>query len=364
MNFVCLNCGQTEDVSTAKPYCDCGGLWELDYIPPSFNPQDIYTSEWSIFRYAKYLPVESDTGKAVSLGEGMTGIAYLDSDTLLKMDYMMPTLSYKDRGAAVLIAHCKAIGITEVAQDSSGNAGNSIAAYCARAGIRCRIYVPEGTSPAKIAMIKAHGAAVHVVPGSRDHCAEVCREAVEKEKLYYASHVYNPFFYQGTKTFIYEVYEQLGRIPKNIFVPVGNGTLFLGVVKGLEELLASGCIKAMPHIVAVQSEHCAPLSEALRVGLVEPAPIVPSQTHAEGIAIGKPMRGASILKKALKYDMEFVTAPDNRILEARALLAARGIYCEHTSAAVYAAYLKYRDENGPLRDCLLPMTGAGLKSDH
>jgi threonine synthase len=213
-------------------------------------------------------------------------------------------------------------------------------------------------------MIKAHGAKVHIVSGSRDNCAEVCREAVEKEKLYYASHVYNPFFYQGTKTFIYEVYEQLGRIPENIFVPIGNGTLFLGVVKGLEELLASGCIKAMPHIIAVQSEHYDPLAESFRVGLDVPAPIVPSQTLAEGIAIGKPMRGAYILKKAYEYDMEFITAPESRIMEARALLAARGIYCEHTSAAVYAAYLKYRDENGPLRDCLLPMTGAGLKSDH
>ena len=160
------------------------------------------------------MPVLDDSWKKVTLGEGMTPVISLDEDVLLKMDYYMPTLSFKDRGAAMLVAHCKSIGIERVVQDSSGNAGNSIAAYCAKAGIACEIYVPEGASPKKIDMIEAHGAKVHVIPGSRDHCADVCRERVEKEGIYYASHVYNPFFYQGTKTYLYEVYEQLGRIPE------------------------------------------------------------------------------------------------------------------------------------------------------
>ena len=134
------------------------------------------------------------------------------------MDYFMPTLSYKDRGAAVLMAHCKKIGVDSVVQDSSGNAGNSIAAYAAKAGIHCEIFVPEGTSPKKIDMILAHGAQCTVVPGSRDHCADVCREKVEREGVYYANHVYNPFFYEGTKTYIYEVMEQLHRMPKHILI--------------------------------------------------------------------------------------------------------------------------------------------------
>ena len=94
---------------------------------------------------------------------------------------------------------CKAIGVDKVVQDSSGNAGNSVAAYCAKAGIACEIFVPEGTSPKKIDMICAHGATCTVVPGTRDHCADVCRAKVEQEGVYYANHVYNPFFYEGTK---------------------------------------------------------------------------------------------------------------------------------------------------------------------
>lgn len=174
------------------------------------------------------------------MGEGMTPVIRFDDDVLLKMDYLMPTLSFKDRGAAVLVAHCKSIGVENVVQDSSGNAGNSVAAYCVRAGIACEIFVPGGTSPKKINMIEAHGAIVNVVPGSCDHCADVCRAKVGAEGVYYANHVYNPFFYEGTKTYIYEVYEQLGRIPQHLIVPVGNGTFFLGAMQALEHLLACG----------------------------------------------------------------------------------------------------------------------------
>lgn len=141
----------------------------------------------------------------------------------------MPTLSFKDRGAATLVAHMKAIGVTSCVQDSSGNAGNSVAAYAARAGIACEIYVPEGTSPKKITMIESHGAKVHVVPSTRDHCADVCRKQVAERGAYYANHVYNPYFYEGMKAYIYEIFEQLGRMPANIVIPVGNGTLFIGL---------------------------------------------------------------------------------------------------------------------------------------
>src|SRR5699024_2903635 len=181
-----------------------------------------------------------------------------------------------------------------VVQDSSGNAGNSVAAYSAKAGIECEIFVPEGTSPKKIDMIKSHNAQVNVVPGTRDDCADACRAKVDKEGEYYANHVYNPFFYEGTKTYIYEVYEQLSRIPENIFVPLGNGTLFIGIVKALEEFLDSNIIEKMPNIIAVQSEYCDPFVKAVIAKENQPAKVVPKPTMAEGIAIGLPARGEEI----------------------------------------------------------------------
>ena len=364
MEFVCSVCGRRESVATRKPKCGCGGLWTLDFTPPKFDLAEVDRDEWSQFRYRKFMALEGETWRGISLGEGMTPVVRLDENVLLKMDYMMPTLSFKDRGAAVLVAHAKAIGVEKVVQDSSGNAGNAVAAYCARARIGCEIFVPEGTSPKKIDMIRAHGATCTVVPGSRDHCADVCRAKVETEGLYYANHVYNPFFYEGTKTYIYEVYEQLHCIPANLVIPVGNGTLFLGAMKALEELLAAGCIDAFPQIIALQTETCDPLLQAMEQGLDEPAQITPTPTIAEGIAIGQPMRGAEILAYAKKHSVRFVHAPEDRILEARAFLARKGVYIEHTTAANYAAYLRYVELYGPTRDTLITMCGAGLKSDH
>lgn len=364
MEFVCSKCGKRVSAATRAAQCDCGGLWKLDFQAPAFDPAKIDRQQWSMFRYRAFMALEDDSWKDITLGEGMTPVVRLDQDVLLKMDYYMPTLSFKDRGAAVLVAHCKATGVTDVVQDSSGNAGNSVAAYCGRAGIRCEIFVPEGTSPKKIDMIRAHGAVCTVVPGSRDHCADVCRAKVRDEGKYYANHVYNPFFYEGTKTYIYELYEQLGRIPAHLLIPVGNGTLFLGAMRALEELLACGAILHMPQIIAVQSERCDPLLQAAARGSAQPAAVTPTPTMAEGIAIGRPMRGEEILAYARQYGVRFVHAPEDRILEARAALAAKGVYCEHTTAANYAAYLRYCQLYGRAEDCVITMCGAGLKSDH
>ena len=364
MEFVCSKCQKRESVTTRKPRCDCGGLWKLDFAPPQFDLEKVDKQEWTLFRYRAFMALDGDTWRDITLGEGMTPIVRLDENVLLKMDYFMPTLSFKDRGAAVLVAHAKAIGVDKVVQDSSGNAGNAVAAYCAKAGIGCEIFVPEGTSPKKIDMIRAHGAICTVVPGSRDHCADVCRAKVTEEGVYYANHVYNPFFYEGTKTYIYEVYEQLGRIPKNLVIPVGNGTLFLGAMKALEELEAAGRIEAFPQIIALQSEKCDPLLQAAEQGLDTPAPVTPTPTLAEGIAIGQPMRGEEILAYAKKHGVRFIHAPEEKILEARAMLAQKGIYIEHTTAANYAAYLRYVELYGPTPDTLITMCGAGLKSDH
>lgn len=364
MEFICTRCGQRTNADTMSPVCRCGGLFELAFEPPKFDPALIDRSQWSQFRYRRFMALEGDAWRDVTMGEGCTPIIRFDDDVMLKMDYEMPTLSFKDRGAATLVAHMKHIGVRSCVQDSSGNAGNAVAAYAARAGIACEIFVPEGTSPSKIRMIESHGAKANVVPGTRDHCADVCREKVFKEGAYYANHVYNPFFYEGMKAYIYETYEQLGRIPANIVIPVGNGTLYIGAVKALEHLEASGAIDHFPQIIAIQSERCNPLEKAAAEGLSEPAKVTVSPTMAEGIAIGVPMRGRELLDMARRHGIRFVTAPEDKILAARAALAARGVYCEHTTAANLAAYQHYCELYGPTPDTLITMCGAGIKSDH
>ena len=363
MEFECSKCHKIYPIDTLEANCSCGGLFNLKYKKEKFDLNKIKKNDWSIFRYINFM-ANKEEDQIVSLGEGLSPIVKLNDNVLLKMDYFMPTLSFKDRGAAALISHVKSIGVKKVIQDSSGNAGNSVAAYCARANIQCEIFVPEGTSPQKINMIKAHGAKINIIPGSRDNCADAARKKVKEEKIYYANHVYNPFFYEGTKTYIYETYEELGRIPENILVPVGNGTLFLGIIYGLEDLLFSGIIEKFPNIIGVQSENCDPLLQARKRNMDSYYEVKPKKTFAEGIAIGQPKRDEEILRLAKKYKVKFIHAREDKILEARHFLAKNGIYCEHTSAANYAGYLNYIETFGPLKEVLIPMCGAGLKSDH
>ena len=168
-------------------------------------------------------------------------------------------------------------------------------------------------------------------------------------------------FYQGTKTFIYEIYEQRGRIPDNLFIPLGNGTLLLGCQIALNELYAAGCIEKLPHLFMVQSERCAPFLGAKD----EPRSIRPEPTYAEGIAIGKPMRGREILSPSSYLGTRTViTAPEDGILPAREELSRSGLYVEHTTAATYAAYLAWTKTHALEGDSLIPLCGAGLKSEH
>lgn len=369
MHYRCAACGKETPVTTHAPTCTCGGLFDLVVDAPKWDEKLIDRSAWSLFRYRAFLGVDTPEApdapwRRITMGEGMTPVIPFDENLLFKMDYFMPTLSFKDRGAATLVAHMAAIGVKKCVQDSSGNAGNSVAAYCARAGIECEIYVPEGTSPKKVTMIEAHGAKAVVVPGTRDHCADVCRARVKEEGVFYANHVFNPFFYEGTKTYVYEAFEQLGRMPKHILVPVGNGTLFIGTVLALEHLQASGAIDEFPQIIAVQGENCAPLWEAVQKGSPEPAQIEVKPTLAEGIAIGQPMRGRELLDMIRRHDIRVVTAREDEILGCRHEIARRGIYCEHTTAANLAGYRKYVELYGPAPDTLVTMCGAGIKSDH
>ena len=394
--FRCSECGKEYAAETANFCCSCSGLFDLDYSPPPYSPDLIDKKEWSIFRYRAFLPVTNNLWKDVSMGEGLTPVAALSENLLVKVDYAMPTLSFKDRGAALVIWLAKTLGVKKVIQDSSGNAGNSIAAYAARAGMECVIYVPDGTSPAKIKMIESYGAEVKVLPLSRDETALECRKAASAGDGYYASHVFNPLFYQGTKTFVYELLEQMGRLPDNLFIPVGNGTLLIGIMLALEELLSSGVIARRPKIYAVQSERCAPLLNAfsaqndapgtltagvnaaagaatgvenavasagkVAVAIGQPAQST-QKTLAEGIAVGQPARGAQILRSAYKAGIKFIPAREGRILEARKILAQRGFYVEHTTAATYAAYLSFTENYKIEGDALIPLCGAGLKSD-
>jgi threonine synthase len=304
------------------------------------------------------------------MGEGLTPLVSTEGGLRLKLDFLMPTLSFKDRGSVVLVATAAALGAPRLVADSSGNAGASIAAYAARAAIEAEVFVPGTTSEKKVAQLQAYGATVHRVDGSRADTAAAAIERVEATGAFYASHVYNPLFHHGTKTFAFELWEQLGgRLPGTVVVPAGNGTLLIGAAIGFGELVAAGLAERPPRLVAVQAERCAPLARAARaVAGAEPghdaagspgAP--PLETAAEGIAIAEPPRLGQMLQVVADSGGTVITAREESIGPARVALAAQGIDVEPTAAATYAAWLDWA-EAPPASSVVLAMTGAGLKS--
>jgi threonine synthase len=301
----------------------------------------------------------------VSLGEGGTPIIPIAPNLYAKADYYMPTLSFKDRGAAVLMAGAKKLRVKRAAEDSSGNAGAAIAAYGARCGIGCDIFIPESTSPKKVKQLEMYGAVVHKIPGSRENTASATIQAVDDEKLFYASHVYNPLFYEGTKTYVYEIFEEMGHLPDIFIIPVGNGTLLLGCTLAFRELAQWGVIDRIPRILAVQAENCSPLEQAFRRGEEKVKPCEDKGTLAEGIAIANPPRGEQILQSVKYTGGDIIAVNEREISDARVDLARKGIYVEITSAANYAGYLHYMSKHPETSgyEVILPLCGAGLKSE-
>ncbi|MBT2469241.1 pyridoxal-phosphate dependent enzyme [Streptomyces sp. ISL-66] len=172
--YVCAEDGTRADVRTAPWCCPlCGGPWDLDFTPDPAAPLEPLTGPPSLWRYGSALPLPG--AYAVTLAEGNTPLVPLTERVHAKLDFLMPTLSFKDRGAVMLAELARRLGPERVVADSSGNAGTAFAAYCARAGLRCEVFVPEGTSPKKTEQMRAHGAAVRVVPGGREAAAAAAR---------------------------------------------------------------------------------------------------------------------------------------------------------------------------------------------
>ncbi|MET9591242.1 threonine synthase [Streptomyces sp. NPDC006516] len=358
-SYLCPRDGSRAACTTLTWCCPvCGGPWDLDAGDLSaVRPDSLSGRVNSLWRYEEALPLSAP---AVSLGEGRTPLVPLTAHVSAKLDFLMPTLSFKDRGAVMLAELARRLSPERVVADSSGNAGTAVAAYCARAGLPCTVYVPEGTSPKKTEQIRAHGARLEVVPGGRDAAAAAAQSAAGAPGTFYASHVFNPYFLHGTKTYVYEIWEELGgTLPDAIAVPVGNGTLLLGAALAAEELLAHGLIDRRPALVAVQAEAVSPLARAFHAG-AEDLPGLPgeaSPTLAEGIAIPRPPRARQILAAVRKSGGTFLTVTEDRIRAAQKDLAARGFFVETTGVACWAAVGDVTD-----RSVVVPLCGAGLKT--
>ncbi|MCV7226329.1 pyridoxal-phosphate dependent enzyme [Mycolicibacterium komossense] len=373
--LVCGACGARYDVSTLAWRCNCGGVFDIDSAP-ALDITAVQGSRGSLWRYESVLPVPFDA--EISLGEGRSPIVEARGlpNVGLKADFLMPTLSFKDRGAVVLATLAKRLGVTSALVDSSGNAGTAAAAYFARAGIPIQVFVPASTSPGKLAQMRAHGAELTLVSGTRADTSSAALDAAEAPGVFYASHVFHPYFLHGVKTYGYEIWEHCGgELPSTVVVPVGNGTMLLGCYLAFRELVGAGLAARMPTLVAVQAAGCSPLEVAFAARQDTVAPVQAQPTVAEGIAIAAPPRGAQILAAVRATGGTVVAVSDAQVRAGRAELAAQGLYVEPTSAVCWAAArvaatpAPERPWNWELAvellradNVIIPLCGAGLKA--
>ena len=372
MEFACALCHTSVPAGPGTLRCPrCGGVLDVAQRTP-FAPDLIGAEDSSLWRYHAMLGLP-EGAVPVSMGEGLTPLVpatYGGRQVHFKLEYLAPSGAFKDRGTSVLISALKHWGVKRAADDSSGNAGASFAAYAAHAGIRAEVFAPAHASPAKLAQIEVYGATLNRIEGVREKTTEALEAAVATG-LVYASHAWSPFTLEGTKTIAYELWEQLtGRVggagmsprsdgaPDYFVSPIGQGSLFLGAYRGFTDLAAAGVIGRLPRMIGVQSTGCPPIVEAVQQGRDRAADIEKRPSIAEGIALARPIRDREILRAIRETDGDAVAVSDEEIRTARGALARIGLYVEPTSAVVAAALLRCRFQG----TVVAALTGSGLKS--
>ena len=334
---------------------------------PRFEPSAIDSGRTGLWRYAAMLPI-LDGNQPVTLGEGWTPLIvdqWAGRNVHWKMDALMPTGSYKDRGVSVMVNWLSRLGAETMIDDSSGNAGASLACYAARAGARAVIYVPERAPEPKKAQIAIYGAELVEVPGPRDMATRAAEAATQHSRdTAYASHAWHPAFLLGQMTCAWEIWEQLGgEAPDWLVAPAGHGGLLLGIWRGFQHLFASGVIDRLPRLVAVQARPYTPLYDAFHSGTdrIESSPRI-ERISADGIAISYPVRAGALLAAVRQSNGTVFAVEDEEVLATHRQLAERGIFVEPTSATVAVAIQQLGDLFGADERVVAVLTGHGLKN--
>ncbi len=361
--LACGACGRTYPPGPDEPWrCACGHALDFDAtrLPdgPAPEPGGL-DRDRGLWAFADFLPVEP----RVTLGEGWTPLIRAAGwDAAFKLEYLFPSGSFKDRGAATTLSRAVELGVERVVEDSSGNAGAAIAQYAARAGIAAEVFVPASAKRSKLAAIERAGAEAVRVEGDRAAVAAACRERVADGDAWYASHAWNPAFYSGTATFALECCAQRGwSAPDAVVTPLGHGTLLLGAYRGFAALREAGWIDDLPRLLGAQAAGHAPVADSLH----GPAPdgVDEANDLADGIQIDAPARADQLLDALEATRGDAVAVDEAAVREALDELHRAGFYVEPTSAAAPAALREYRERGvvGPDDDVVVPLTGSGLK---
>ena len=352
--FECRHCGLAYPENGLVTSCpNCGRIFTLKGLEYQSDLKSDLPGFWA---YQDMLAIGDLP--CTYLGEGQTPLVKRDNGSqefFAKLEGLNPSGSFKDRNSAITMSFLLKRKIKEIVEDSSGNAGASIALYSAGFGIKSTIFIPEGTSGPKVDQIRRIGAGIREIPGAREKAHIAVLDEVNQRDVAYASHALLPFGLASYATIAFEIYEQLGELPDRVFCPIGHGSLFLGILIGFQAICESIGVLQRPKMIGVQAERCAPLlADWHRKDF--------NQTHfsslAEGTMVSKPARGVEIIEKLKKDHDDILAIPEEEILPACHELAAMGIYVEPTSAMVFAALKKSPVTQGKT---VLVFSGNGLK---
>ena len=360
--ITCTNCGRPSRDLLDYRCQHCGKTLEVT-LTRKFEEAQIQAHDYSAWRYRRFFPYVS-AEDIVTLGEGWTPLVKFSDGLFFKLESLNPTGSFKDRGSTVLVSalqkRVKAAGGC-ISEDSSGNAGASIAAYSARADLKAKIYVPESVAGPKFSQIQHYGAEVAKVAGGRSKVMEEAQKI--EEGKFYVGHLLHPLFRDGMRSLAYELAEQFDwDLPERVYLPVSAGTLLLGVLAGFKHLHESNAISSIPIVVACQSRQVSPVYSRFKDMPYSPPEKVTS--IADALASTDPPLLKVMVNELQRTAGDAVLVEENEILQAFRELVKKGFFVEPSSALAYAAYRKQLEigEAPPDKRVVIILTGNGLKT--
>lgn len=380
MALVCLNCGHQHHLDAHSYVCErCAWPLAVAYAPDEISAttaRGVLASARGMWDLFDFLPVR-DRASAVDLGEGGTPLLAsstredegLGIEVFMKNETLNPTGAFKDRPLSVILSIAREHGIERVITGSSGNAGVSMSAYAARAGIDATVLVPQSVPAEKLVAMKAFGARVIRINGT---CADALSLATKLSAhlgWMCATTTYrNPFGLEGDKTIAYEIVRDLDfSAPSHVFVPIGSGPLMTGCYLGFLDLIRWGVIDTMPRMIGVQAAGCAPIAKAFDEGTENVVAWTNVDTVASGVAdelTGYETDGVVTLRTARRSGGAVLGVSDERIMRATEVLAESwGIFSEPSGAVGYAGVRAYAETFGFSRGerAVCIVTGTGLK---
>jgi len=354
----CLNCGKHLPLNYKYWKCiKCNGPLEVNIQKLNIDKNKLSKRAFNLWRYREAIPLN---GKIrVTLGEGGTPLIEKEIEkhkVYFKLEYLNPTGSFKDRGASIAVNRAILLKAKRIVEDSSGNAGTAISAYSSAARIPSKIYVPKNAPKNKKNLIKAFGGYIIETKNRETAAKRAISELGEDD--YYIGHSWNPFFIEGIKTTAYEIIEQKNwQPPDKIIIPVGNGTLLIGLFKGFKEMLTLGWINKIPKIIAVQAEGYTPLYEAI----YNKKNRKKKSKLADAIKITNPPRLNQMIKAIKETNGEVIAVTDEEIITGLRKLLKIGLLVEPTSATAFSAFLKMKENIDTDEKICIILTGSGMK---